>query len=224
MLLCLPLFDDAALRRILPSRLLDARKARAKTQAPRRAVTIVVNAVALLMVFLSLVQMDERFGGSPPGTGAGDRRPVRAVPYREPVRLVLGHDHDPQRDHRRGVRRRRAMARVRISLQARRAHAPSAMEHPSSAAARLADVVRRARRRATSAVVFALSRAPLGKRTVGDRHSWKGILFPTSRRPMCAPSFTSTPMPETTMRPANGGTGDWRDSTFPKARLKTKGE
>jgi hypothetical protein len=30
-------------------------------------VTIAVNAVALLMVFLSLVQMDERFGGSPPG-------------------------------------------------------------------------------------------------------------------------------------------------------------
>src|SRR5580693_4960094 len=43
------------------------------------------------------------------------------------------------------------------------------MEHSSPAAARLADVVRRARRPATRAVVFALSRAPLGKRTVGDR-------------------------------------------------------
>jgi hypothetical protein len=30
-------------------------------------VTIVVKAVAVLMVFLSLVQMDERFGGTPPG-------------------------------------------------------------------------------------------------------------------------------------------------------------
>ena len=29
--------------------------------------TIFVNAVALLMVFLSLMQMDERFGGDPPG-------------------------------------------------------------------------------------------------------------------------------------------------------------
>ena len=66
MLLCLPLFDDKALRRILPPRLLGLAQARAKTQPPRRAVTIVVNAAALLMVFLSLVQMDERFGGSPP--------------------------------------------------------------------------------------------------------------------------------------------------------------
>ena len=66
MLLCLPLIDDAALRRILPPRLLGLAQARANARAPRRAVTIVVNAAALLMVALSLVQMDERFGGSPP--------------------------------------------------------------------------------------------------------------------------------------------------------------
>src|SRR5271170_4218259 len=57
MLLCLPLFDDAALRRIAPSRLLGLMPAGAKTQAPRRAVTMFVNAVALMIVFLSLVQM-----------------------------------------------------------------------------------------------------------------------------------------------------------------------
>jgi lipase maturation factor 1 len=67
MLLCLTLFDDAVLRRILPARLLDLVEARAKHQTPRRAATIAINAVAMLMVFLSLVQMDERFGGSPPG-------------------------------------------------------------------------------------------------------------------------------------------------------------
>ena len=66
MLLCLPLIDDAALRRILPHRLLGLAQARAKARAPRRAVTVVVNAAALLMVSLSFVQMDERFGGSPP--------------------------------------------------------------------------------------------------------------------------------------------------------------
>jgi predicted DCC family thiol-disulfide oxidoreductase YuxK len=64
MLLCLPLFDDAALRRILPSRLVAL--ARAKSRPPRRAATILVNAIALLMVALSLVQMDERFGGDTP--------------------------------------------------------------------------------------------------------------------------------------------------------------
>jgi predicted DCC family thiol-disulfide oxidoreductase YuxK len=66
MLLCLPLFDDAALQRLLPSRLLGPLEARASRQAPRRAVKAVVNAAAALMVFLSLVQMDRRFGGSPP--------------------------------------------------------------------------------------------------------------------------------------------------------------
>jgi lipase maturation factor 1 len=67
MLLCLPLFDDAALRRIAPIRLLALMPAGAQSQEPRRAATIFVNAVALMMMFLSLVQMDERFGGSPPG-------------------------------------------------------------------------------------------------------------------------------------------------------------
>jgi predicted DCC family thiol-disulfide oxidoreductase YuxK len=61
MLLCLPLFDDAALRKILPSRLAEQRP---RPTAPRRAVRIVVNAMALLIVFCSLVRMDQRFGGS----------------------------------------------------------------------------------------------------------------------------------------------------------------
>ena len=61
MLLCLPLFDDAALRKILPARLAELRP---RPTAPRRAVRIVVNAMALLIVFCSLVRMDQRFGGS----------------------------------------------------------------------------------------------------------------------------------------------------------------
>jgi hypothetical protein len=67
-LLCLPLFDDAALRRITPIRLFALMPAGAQSREPRRTVTILVNTVALVMVFLSLVQMDERFGGSPPGS------------------------------------------------------------------------------------------------------------------------------------------------------------
>jgi predicted DCC family thiol-disulfide oxidoreductase YuxK len=64
MLLCLPLFDDAAIRKILPRRL--TRLLPARNQAPRRVVTVLVNALALLIVFCSLVRMDEQFGGSPP--------------------------------------------------------------------------------------------------------------------------------------------------------------
>jgi hypothetical protein len=63
MLLCLPLFDDAAVRTILPRRLTELE---AKPQTPRPAVTALVSAVALLVVFCSLVRMDQRFGGSPP--------------------------------------------------------------------------------------------------------------------------------------------------------------
>ena len=66
MLLCLPLIDDAWARRMLPPQLLDLLAARATDHAPRRAVNVVIKALALLMVFLSLVQMDLRFGGSPP--------------------------------------------------------------------------------------------------------------------------------------------------------------
>lgn len=63
MLLCLPLFDDAALRTILPRRLAELQP---KPRTPQPAVRIVVNALALLIVFCSLVRMDQRFGGSPP--------------------------------------------------------------------------------------------------------------------------------------------------------------
>ena len=66
MLLCLPLFDDAALRKILPCRLIRLAQSRAGNQTPRRVATVLVSALAALIVFCSLVKMDERFGGSPP--------------------------------------------------------------------------------------------------------------------------------------------------------------
>jgi hypothetical protein len=65
MLLCLLLFDDAALQKILPQRLIKVLSARAQQQA-RKTVSRLVGALGLLLVFLTLVQMDERFGGSPP--------------------------------------------------------------------------------------------------------------------------------------------------------------
>jgi predicted DCC family thiol-disulfide oxidoreductase YuxK len=65
MLLCLPLFDDAALRWILPRRLLGPWAQRPQ-RAPRRSTRVIVGALSVLIVFCSLVQMDLRFGGSPP--------------------------------------------------------------------------------------------------------------------------------------------------------------
>ena len=66
MLLCLVLFDDAAVQKILPRRLLRVLPVPAAERAPRRAATLIVGALAVLIVFCSLVQMDARFGGHPP--------------------------------------------------------------------------------------------------------------------------------------------------------------
>ncbi len=82
MLMCLTLFDDAALRTFLPRRLARLIQSRAVSRAPRRAASLAVNALAALIVFCSLVQMDERFGGDPP-------RPAQAVDNLiEPFRIV----------------------------------------------------------------------------------------------------------------------------------------
>jgi hypothetical protein len=64
-LLCLLLFDDAALKKVLPQYL--ARLwLRPKSGTPRRPVTVIVGALAAMIMFSSLVQMNERFGGNPP--------------------------------------------------------------------------------------------------------------------------------------------------------------
>jgi len=66
LLLCLLLFDDAALRKFLPHNLIRLLPARPRESAVRGAVPVFVRTLALLIVFSSLVQMDLRFGGNPP--------------------------------------------------------------------------------------------------------------------------------------------------------------
>ena len=82
MLLCLLLFDDAALRKILPQRLARMLSGRISARMPSRAVSVAVGAWGLVLVVLSLVQMDERFGGSPP-TAARE-----VDQWVEPLRMV----------------------------------------------------------------------------------------------------------------------------------------
>jgi hypothetical protein len=64
-LLCLLLFDDAALRKCLPQRLVRLLSRRVR-QPSSNSVTVMVGVWGLVLVFLSLVEMDLRFGGSPP--------------------------------------------------------------------------------------------------------------------------------------------------------------
>ncbi len=85
MLLCLLLFDDAALQSILPHRLIGMLPLSAEQNVPPRSITIVTGALALLIVFCSLVQMDARFGGRPPALAQAVDRVV------EPLHIVSGY-------------------------------------------------------------------------------------------------------------------------------------
>jgi predicted DCC family thiol-disulfide oxidoreductase YuxK len=82
MLLCLLLFDDAALAKILPRRLSGWLRLRGRQPMPRRAVRLLVGAMALLIVFCSLVEMDLRFGGRPPAAAQAVDRLI------EPLHIV----------------------------------------------------------------------------------------------------------------------------------------
>jgi predicted DCC family thiol-disulfide oxidoreductase YuxK len=81
MLLCLLLFDDAALQKILPRALWQVLSVRRVRRASRR-VSRFVAVTGALLVFCSVVEMDLRFGGTPPAF-------ARAVDQLiEPLRLV----------------------------------------------------------------------------------------------------------------------------------------
>src|SRR6516225_4759609 len=82
MLLCLPLFDDAALRWLLPVRLHRLLPVTADTALPDRLRRLAVGALALLIVLCSLVEMDTRFGGDPPAAAQSIDR------FIEPLRIV----------------------------------------------------------------------------------------------------------------------------------------
>jgi predicted DCC family thiol-disulfide oxidoreductase YuxK len=81
MLLCLLLFDDAAIQKILPRALVRVVSARQAPPATKR-VSRLVAVTGVLLVFCSVVEMDARFGGTPPAF-------ARAVDQLiEPLRLV----------------------------------------------------------------------------------------------------------------------------------------
>ncbi len=66
MLLCLPLFDDAALGQILPQRLTGWLAPRPAERSPQKRGRITLAVLVSLILFCSLVQMAQRFGIEPP--------------------------------------------------------------------------------------------------------------------------------------------------------------
>ena len=84
MSICLLLFDDAALHKVLPQRLLGAVSPTPPARPPR-AVSIGVGALTVLLVSFSLAQMDVRFSSSPPALVQS------AAALAEPLHLVSGY-------------------------------------------------------------------------------------------------------------------------------------
>ena len=82
MWLCLPLFDDAALGRLLPARMVRHLPAAADDRGPGKAAALGVGALTVLILFCSLVEMDLRFGGNPPAFAQ------RIDRFAEPLHLV----------------------------------------------------------------------------------------------------------------------------------------
>ncbi len=85
MALCVLLFDDAAVRRILPRGLLTRLAPELQPPRPRRIAAISLRALAVLLVFCSLVQMADRFGGHAPGFAQSVARVI------EPLHIVNGY-------------------------------------------------------------------------------------------------------------------------------------
>jgi len=82
MLLCLTLFDDAALQKLLPRQLIHRFSITTDRERRHRAVVVIVGALSLLIVLCSLVEMDLRFGGSPPAAAQAIDRGI------EPLQIV----------------------------------------------------------------------------------------------------------------------------------------
>jgi predicted DCC family thiol-disulfide oxidoreductase YuxK len=87
MLLCLPLFDDAAIQKVLPRQVVRLLPVRAENKLPRPRATILVSALAALIVFCSLVEMDARFGGTPPAIMQGVDRIIAPLHVTSPYGL-----------------------------------------------------------------------------------------------------------------------------------------
>jgi hypothetical protein len=85
MLLCLVLFDDAALEVILPKRVLGLLLRRKPSKPPVRAVRGVVGVLSTFMVLCTVAEMDARFGGKLPAVADW------AAALVEPIHIVNGY-------------------------------------------------------------------------------------------------------------------------------------
>ncbi len=163
MALCLVLFDDAALRKILPQRSTRFVQRHVRDLKPGKIVSFAAEAFALLIVLDGFVQMLAMFTGrisAPAMWINGEIAPLRIVntyglfavmTTTRPEIIIEGSDD--------GVHWRE----YAFQIQTGRRHAATAMEHSAPAAPRLADVVCRAGDAVGKSLVFAVLAAVAGK-------------------------------------------------------------
>ncbi len=117
MLMCVFLFDDAALRRWFPSRL--ATWVQRRAPHPGRVATTIATALAFVVVPVGVDRIAQTLAAHRPARGRRARRARIAADDRQPLWIVRRHDHVPARDRDRGFGRRTGLARICVSLQAR---------------------------------------------------------------------------------------------------------
>jgi hypothetical protein len=172
-----------------------------------------VSAVALLIVFCSLVRMDQRFGGSPPNLRSrgrlvqpaadGERHGLFSImtTKRREIVIEVGMSvewHEYEFRYKPGDVARAPPWNIRISR------------------ASTGDVVRSTRQSAAApSLVLGVPRTVAGERADRDGSACEQPL-PTSRPFTCARSSTTTLCRQRERPPANGGTGNRWGSTSPR--------
>ncbi len=139
MLLCIFLFDDAALRRLVPSRLASwievPRAAPGRRGNSRRGGAGADRRAGRPQPHLAAVDTHRLVSGGQ--ANGGDF----ASAHRQPLWAIRHHDDHAAGDYHRRFGRRPNLARVRVPLQAGASNPAPDVEHPASAAAGLANVV-----------------------------------------------------------------------------------
>ena len=216
-LLCLFLFDDQALRRVLPNGLAAAHHARGATTRPHRH-----GAGDDRRADRRADRREPRLRPARRTQLAHCRRHDRgagAAAHRQSVRPLRHDDDDAARHRLRRLGRQSNLARVRAAVSPRAGDARADLEHPLSAAPRLAAVVRRLRQRRAAPLDRARCCSACSKAARTSLRSSRRTRSAHGRRSTCARCST-TIASRMRDRPKPSGNGGCAASTAPIIRRR----
>ena len=159
-----------------------------------RAILVPVAAVVIAASAVEFAASLDRGNLTARARRRGDAR-ARRDPQLQRLRALHGHDDGAARDRRRGQPGRVALAAVRVPIQAGRSDAPAALRRAAPAEARLADVVRGARRLRAEPLGPEPARPPARGISGGDRAPGEESRSRETLRATSARSSTTTASP-----------------------------